>query len=90
MAGDYQDIADDLITGSGSVMVNIEGLQLNVLLKQSTCPSGFTANNGKCVKWKCENTPASSSPARCEKKSNYKYIETEGYRFIESELGRVS
>ena len=57
---------------------------------QPTCPSGFTASNGKCVKWKCENTPASTTPARCEKKSNYKYIETEGYRFIEWEVGRVS
>ena len=33
---------------------------------QPTCPSGFTASNGKCVKWKCENTPASSSSAKCE------------------------
>lgn len=33
---------------------------------QPTCPSGFTASNGKCVKWKCENTPASTTPARCE------------------------
>ena len=57
---------------------------------QPTCPSGFTASNGKCVKWKCDNTPASTTPARCEKKSNYKYIETEGYRFIEWEVGRVS
>lgn len=57
---------------------------------QPTCPSGFTASNEKCVKWKCENTPASTTPARCEKKSNYKYIETEGYRFIEWEVGRVS
>ena len=27
---------------------------------QPTCPTGFTASNGKCVKWKCENTPAST------------------------------
>ena len=27
---------------------------------QPTCPTGFTASNGKCVKWECENTPAST------------------------------
>ena len=33
---------------------------------QPTCPTGFTTSNGKCVKWKCENTPASSTPGKCE------------------------
>ena len=91
VAGDYQDIADDANNWKWKCNGKYWGTSTECsAAKQSTCPSGFTANNGKCVKWKCENTPASSSPARCEKKSNYKYIETEGYRFIESELGRVS
>ena len=54
------------------------------------CGAGFTSHNGICVKWDCRTTPASTTPGRCENKSNYKYIEREGYRFIEAELGRVS
>ena len=30
------------------------------------CGAGFTSHNGICVKWKCETTPASSTPWRCE------------------------
>ena len=54
------------------------------------CGAGFTSHNGICVKWDCRTTPPSTGPGRCENKSNYKYIEREGYRFIEAELGRVS
>lgn len=38
----------------------------------TTCPSWFTTYNGKCVQWKCETTPASSTPAKCE--GNYEEI----------------
>ena len=34
------------------------------------CGAGFTSHNGICVKWKCETTPASSTPGRCE--GNYR------------------
>ena len=30
------------------------------------CGAGYTLHNGICVKWKCETTPASSTPWRCE------------------------
>ena len=54
------------------------------------CGAGYTLQDGICVKWDCRTTPPSTGPGRCENKSNYKYIEREGYRFIEAELGRVS
>lgn len=54
------------------------------------CGAGYTLQDGICVKWDCRTTPPSTGPGRCENKSNYKYIETEGYRFIEWEVGRVS
>lgn len=47
------------------------------------CGAGYTLQDGICVKWDCRTTPSSTGPGRCENKSNYKYIETEGYRFIE-------
>ena len=56
VGGDYQDIADDANNwkwkcngknGATSAECSTS--------KQSTCPSGFTANNGKCVQWACIN-----------------------------------
>ena len=29
------------------------------------CGAGYTLHNGACVKWKCETTPASTTPAKC-------------------------
>ena len=81
---------DDCTIVISEAKLTLDKVEVGCSGTQPTCPSGFTASNGKCVKWRCETTPASTTPARCEKKSNYKYIETEGYRFIESELGRVS
>ena len=81
---------DDCTIVISEAKLTLDKVEVECSSTQPTCPSGFTASNGKCVKWKCENTPASTTPARCEKKSNYKYIETEGYRFIEWEVGRVS
>ena len=91
VGGDYQDIADDANNWKWKCNGKYSGTSTECSAsKQPTCPSGFTASNGKCVKWKCENTPASSTPARCENKSSYKYIRREGFRFIEAERGRVS
>ena len=67
VAGDYQDISDD--TNNWKWKCNGKYWATSTecsAAKQPTCPSGFTASNGKCVKWKCENTPASSSSAKCE------------------------
>ena len=44
----------------------------------TTCPSWFTTYNGKCVQWKCETTPASSTPAKCE--GNYEEISYTSYQ----------
>ena len=30
------------------------------------CGAGYTLHNGYCVKWKCETTPASTTPWKCE------------------------
>ena len=74
---------DDCTIVISEAKLTLDKVEVECSSIQPTCPTGFTASNGKCVKWECENTPASTTPARCEKKSNYKYIETEGYRFIE-------
>lgn len=67
VGGDYQDIADDANNWkwkcNGKYWATSSECSAS---KQPTCPSGFTASNGKCVKWKCENTPASSTPAKCD------------------------
>lgn len=81
---------DDCTIVISEAKLTLDKVEVECSSTQPTCPSGFTASNGKCVKWECENTPASTTPARCEKKSNYKYIGREGFRFIEAERGRVS
>ena len=67
VGGDYQDIADDANNWkwkcNGKYWATSSECSAS---KQPTCPSGFTSSNGKCVKWKCETTPASSSPAKCD------------------------
>lgn len=67
IGGDYQDIADDANNWkwkcNGKYWATSSECSAS---KQPTCPSGFTSSNGKCVKWKCETTPASSSPAKCD------------------------
>ena len=56
VGGDYQDIADDANNWkwkcngkNGATSTECSAS------KQLTCPSGFTANNGKCVQWSCHN-----------------------------------
>ena len=67
VAGDYQDISDDANNWKWKCNGKNGGTSTECsAAKQSTCPSGFTASNGKCVKWKCETTPASSTPGRCQ------------------------
>ena len=67
VGGDYQDIADDANNWKWKCIGKYGATSTECSVsKQPTCPSGFTASNGKCVKWKCENTPASSSSAKCE------------------------
>ena len=73
VAGDYQDISDDANNWKWKCNGKNGGTSIECSAsKQSTCPSGFTASNGECIKWKCETTPASSTPAKCE--GNYEEI----------------
>ena len=73
VAGDYQDIPDDANNWKWKCNGKNGGTSIECSAsKQSTCPSGFTASNGECIKWKCETTPASSTPAKCE--GNYEEI----------------
>ncbi len=40
------------------------------------CGAGYTLHNGYCVKWKCETTPASTTPPKCTgtyQKVDYEY-----------------
>ena len=64
MAGDYQDIADDANNWKWKCNGKYSGTSTECSAsKQPTCPSGFTAFNGKCVKWECRSdTPP--PPAR--------------------------
>ena len=67
VGGDYQDVADDANNWKWKCNGKYWATSTECsAAKQPTCPTGFTASNGKCVKWKCENTPASSSSAKCE------------------------
>ena len=64
VAGDYQDISDDANNWkwkcNGKYWAPSTECSAS---KQPTCPTGFTASNGKCVKWKCRSdTPP--PPAR--------------------------
>ena len=56
VGGDYQDIADDANNWkwkcNGKYWATSTECSAS---KQLTCPSGFTANNGKCVQWSCHN-----------------------------------
>ena len=73
VAGDYQDIPDDANNWKWKCNGKNGGTSIECSAsKQSTCPSGFTASNGECIKWKCETTPASSTRAKCE--GNYEEI----------------
>ena len=55
VAGDYQDIADDTNKWKWKCNGKNGGTSIECSAsKQSTCPSGFTASNGKCVKWECK------------------------------------
>ena len=73
VAGDYQDVADDANNWKWKCIGKYSGTSTECSAsKQSTCPSGFTASNGKCIKWRCETTSASSTPAKCE--GNYEEI----------------
>ena len=55
LAGDYQDIADDTNNWKWKCIGKYSGTSTECSAsKQPTCPSGFTASNGKCVKWKDE------------------------------------
>ena len=64
VAGDYQDIADDANNWKWKCNGKYSGTSTECSAsKQPTCPSGFTAFNGKCVKWECRSdTPP--PPAR--------------------------
>lgn len=42
------------------------------------CGAGYTLHNGYCVKWKCETTPASTTPWKCEGSYSQTIIEYEG------------
>ena len=55
VAGDYQDIADDANNWKWKCNGKYWAPSTECsAAKQSTCPSGFTANNGKCVQWACQ------------------------------------
>ncbi len=55
VAGDYQDIADDTNSWKWKCIGKYSGTSTECSAsKQPTCPSGFTANNGKCVQWACQ------------------------------------
>ena len=55
IAGDYQDIADDTNSWKWKCIGKYSGTSTECSAsKQPTCPSGFTANNGKCVQWACQ------------------------------------
>ena len=59
VAGDYQDIADDTNNWKWKCNGKNGGTSIECSAsKQSTCPSGFTASNGKCVKWECKEETA--------------------------------
>ena len=65
VGGDYQDIADDAHNWKWKCIGKYWATSTECsATKQSTCPSGFTANNGKCVKWDCKEI--SSISGRCE------------------------
>ena len=55
VAGDYQDISDDTNNWKWKCNGKYSGTSTECSAsKQPTCPSGFTANNGKCVQWACQ------------------------------------
>lgn len=55
LAGDYQDISDDTNNWKWKCNGKYSGTSTECSAsKQLTCPSGFTANNGKCVQWACQ------------------------------------
>ena len=55
VAGDYQDIPDDANNWKWKCNGKYSGTSTECSAsKQPTCPSGFTANNGKCVQWACQ------------------------------------
>ena len=62
VAGDYQDISDDTTNWKWKCIGKYSGTSTECSAsKQSTCPSWFTAYNGKCVQRKCgKNTQAVS------------------------------
>ena len=55
LAGDYQDIPDDTNKWKWKCNGKNGGTSIECSTsKHSTCPSGFTASNGKCVKRECK------------------------------------
>ena len=67
VAGDYQDIADDTNNWKWKCIGKYSGTSTECSAsKQLTCPSGFTASNGKCVKWECKKIASSYTPGQCD------------------------
>ena len=62
VAGDYQDISDD--TNNWKWKCNGKYWATSTecsAFKLTTCSSGFTLSNGKCVQWKCEKNSSTAS-----------------------------